>query len=142
MRRMFVCLSLAAIISICGCTKVESNPEAEAKALEAAVAWLLLIDGEMYMESWAEASQSFRKVIQRGKWIQTMQSVRKPFGKKISRVLESKRYQTSLKGAPDGEYVIIYFQSSFDNRESAPESVTCKLDKDGQWRVAGYFMDK
>jgi len=142
MKRMFVCLSLAAIIGICGCTKVENNPQAEAKALEAAVAWLALVDGEKYSESWVEASQSFRKTIRKHKWIQTMQSVRKPFGNNISRELDSKRYQTSLRKAPDGEYVILYFSVSFENKESTLETITCQLDSDGKWRVAGYIMDK
>ncbi|NOX96543.1 MAG: DUF4019 domain-containing protein, partial [Nitrospirae bacterium] len=69
-----------------------------------------------------------------------MQAIRKPLGKNISRELKSKRYRTSLPGAPDGKYVVIQFKSSFENKKSALETVTPMLDKDGKWRVSGYYI--
>ncbi len=45
---------------------------------------------------------------------------------------------TSLPGAPDGEYVVIQIQTSFENKKSAVETITPMLDKDGRWRVSGY----
>ena len=69
-----------------------------------------------------------------------MDSFRKPFGKNLSRELKSKRYRTSLPGAPDGQYVIIQFKASFENKKSAVESITPMLDQDGTWRVSGYYM--
>lgn len=54
--------------------------------------------------------------------------------------LKSQRYRTTLPGAPDGEYVVIQFKASFENKKAAVETVTPLLDKDGQWRVSGYFM--
>ncbi|MBM4320898.1 MAG: DUF4019 domain-containing protein, partial [Deltaproteobacteria bacterium] len=53
--------------------------------------------------------------------------------------LKSARYQTSLPGAPDGEYVVIQFESSFENKRSAIETITPMLDS-GKWRVSGYFI--
>ncbi len=47
---------------------------------------------------------------------------------------------TSLPGAPDGEYVVISYETSFTNKKSAIETVTPMLDKDGKWRVSGYFI--
>jgi hypothetical protein len=52
----------------------------------------------------------------------------------------SKRYIESLPGAPDGKYVIIQYESSFDNKKAAIETVTPMLDEDGRWRVSGYFI--
>jgi hypothetical protein len=46
----------------------------------------------------------------------------------------------SLPGAPDGEYVVIQFATSFENKKSAIETVTPMLDSDGEWRVSGYFI--
>ncbi len=139
MRRMLICVSLAAIVSLIGCRSA-SNPQAETAAVAAARAWLSLVDEEKYAESWEEAAQFFKGAIQKEQWIQIMQSGRKPFGKNISRELKSKRYRTALPRAPDGEYVVIRFKASFENKKSAIETVTPMLDKDGQWRVSGYFM--
>jgi hypothetical protein len=63
-----------------------------------------------------------------------------PLGKVILRQLKIKAYQTTLAGAPDGQYVVIQFETSFQNKRSAIETVTPMLDKDGQWRVSGYYI--
>ena len=42
--------------------------------------------------------------------------------------------------AAQGEYVVIEFASRFENRPLAVETVTPMRDKDGAWRVSGYFI--
>jgi hypothetical protein len=49
-------------------------------------------------------------------------------------------YRTSLPGAPDGEYVVMQFNTSYTQKKSAVETVTMVLDKDGKWHVAGFFI--
>ena len=139
MRNLLMCLSLAAIVGLTGCGSA-SNPQAETAAVAAAEAWLALVDGQQYAESWDETAQYFKGAVSKEQWIQTMQSGRKPFGKNTARALKLKRYRTTLPGAPDGEYVMIQFTSSFENKKAAIETITPMLDKDGQWRVTGYFM--
>ena len=127
------------IICIIGCSP-SNNSKAEEAALKSAKAWLALVDSEKHEESWDEAAEFFKGAVSKGQWGQSMQSVRKPLGKNISRKLQSKLYLTSLPGAPDGEYVVIKFDSSFENKKYALETVTPMLEKDGKWRVSGYFM--
>jgi len=126
-------------VSLCGCGGAR-NPEAEAAAVEAARAWLTLVDGGQYEESWESAAELFKGAVQKEQWTQAMTSMRKPFGENLSRELKSKRYRTSLPRAPDGEYVIIQFKASFENKKAAVETITPMLGPDGQWRVSGYFM--
>ncbi len=45
-----------------------------------------------------------------------------------------------MPGAPDGEYVVIQYDSSFEHKQAAVETVTPMLDKDGKWRVSGYYI--
>lgn len=47
---------------------------------------------------------------------------------------------TSLPGAPDGEYVVIQFETSFEKKKSSLETVTPMKEKDGAWRVSGYYI--
>jgi hypothetical protein len=54
--------------------------------------------------------------------------------------LKSATYTKSLPGAPDGEYVVIQYDTGFEHKQSAVETVTPMLDKDGKWRVSGYFI--
>jgi hypothetical protein len=58
----------------------------------------------------------------------------------ISRKLKTKVYKTSLPGAPDGQYVVIQFETSFQNKKSAIETVTPMFEKDGRWKVSGYYI--
>ena len=139
MRRMLMYLSLIAIVSGAGCGSA-GNTGQEKAAVKAAEAWLSIVDGERYADSWTEAAALFKGSVQQAQWVQTMDTARKPFGKNISRKLMSASYSTTLPGAPDGEYVLIQFETSFENKKTAIETVTPMLDKDGKWRVSGYFM--
>jgi hypothetical protein len=116
------------------------SPEKEKAAVISAEKWLGLVDSQKYPESWKETAEYFRNAITQEQWKQSLQAVRKPLGKVITRKVKTKTYRTSLPGAPDGEYVVIEFDTSFDHKKSAMETVTPVLDKDGIWRVSGYYI--
>jgi len=118
----------------------QSNPEAEKTSLQAADAWLQLVDSGWYAKSWEEAAEYFKNAVPQDDWQRSMEVFRKPLGKLVSRKLKLTRYTTSAPGAPDGEYVIIQYNTSFENKQSATETVTPMLDRDGKWRVSGYFI--
>ncbi len=109
-------------------------------AVAAAEEWLTMVDDGKYVQSWKEAAQYFKNAVKQEQWEQSLQAVRNPLGKLISREVKSKTYTTSLPGAPDGEYVVIQFKSSFENKKSAIETVTPMMDKDAKWRVSGYYI--
>jgi len=69
-----------------------------------------------------------------------MHASREPLGKMISRRPKSATYTRTLPGAPDGEYVVVQYETSFEHKQSAIETVTPLLDHDGNWRVSGYFI--
>jgi predicted SnoaL-like aldol condensation-catalyzing enzyme len=94
----------------------------------------------MYAESWTEAATYFKGAVTQEGWMQSMKSVRQPLGKNKSRNLLSSKYTRTLPGAPDGEYVVIQYQTSFEKKQPAVETLTPMLDKDGKWRVAGYYI--
>ena len=110
------------------------------KAVAAAKIWLALVDQGRYGESWETAAEYFKQAITKDKWEQTITAVRRPMGRMLSRKLLSNTYTQSLPGAPDGEYVVIQFETSFKNKKSGIETVTPMLDKDGKWKVSGYYI--
>ena len=118
----------------------ETNPEAEKAAINSTRAWLQLVDSGDYSQSWEQAAELFKAATSKGRWQTSLQVARKPLGKMVSRKLKSKRYTTTAPGAPDGQYVIIQYETSFENKKSAIETITPMLDKDGKWRVSGYFI--
>ena len=121
-------------------TGMAEQSEKEKAAVTAAEKWLGIIDEGKYGESWKEAAEYFKNAVKLKQWVENMQAIRKPLGKLVSRKVKSTSYQTAMPGAPDGEYVIIQFETSFANKKSAIETVTTMMDKDGQWRASGYFI--
>jgi len=117
-----------------------ANEAAEKRALEASDMWLKLSDSGRYSESWETAAEFFRNAISKEQWNQSLNAARKPLGKVIKRSMKSKQYATSLPGAPDGEYVVIQYETSFEKKKSSIETVTPMLEKDGKWRVSGYYI--
>jgi Protein of unknown function (DUF4019) len=117
-----------------------SDSQKLASALFAANKWLALVDTKKYAESWSAAADSFRYTVQSDLWVASLKALREPLGKLISRKVKTEVYKTSLPGAPDGQYVVIEFKSSFEHKKTAVETVTPMLGKDGVWRVSGYFI--
>ncbi len=121
-------------------TNAQTNPQAEAAATSAAESWLVLVEDEKYGDTWDETAAIFKKAISREDWIQALQSVREPLKKTLNREIQSCTYRISLPNVPDGEYVIIQYETSFENKKSATETITLALEKNDTWRVAGYFI--
>ncbi len=117
-----------------------AGSEKEKAAVSSAERWLRVIDEGKYAESWKDAAEPFRNAVTQAQWEQSLQAVRKPLGRSLSRTIQSKTYKTSLPGAPDGEYVVIQFTTSFEKKKSAVETVTPMRDRDGTWRVSGYYI--
>jgi hypothetical protein len=135
MRRSF--LLLIAALLLVACPAFSQSTDA---AVDSAHQWLAQVDAEKYAASWDSAARFFKKSVSKEQWTKMLQASRAPLGQLVSRRLISATYTTTLPRAPDGQYVVIQFSSSFDQKNSAVETVTPMLDQDGQWRVSGYFI--
>ena len=118
-----------------------SFPHGETKAAEASAEdWLKLVDSGDYAKSWHEASPTFRAAVTQRDWKQKLRAMRIPLGAVVSRRLHSAKQTTQLQGAPDGEYVVIEYHTSFEHKQTAIENFVSERDKGGQWRASGYFF--
>lgn len=133
--------ALVLIIAMLAFAAVSYAQDEKTKAAEAAAdSWLKLVDEGNYGQSWEEASASFKASITKKDWEQRLKGVRDPLGAVNSRKVKAAKYMTHLPGAPDGEYVVIQYDASFANKKDSVETVTPMLEKDGQWRVTGYYI--
>jgi Protein of unknown function (DUF4019) len=107
--------------------------------LAAANAWIGLVDAKRWNDSWANAGIMFRSKLPEASWASTIQSVREPLGAVSSRSLKSKTRTSTLPGAPDGEYEVVQFQTSFARKAVATETVVLSHESSG-WKVDGYFI--
>ena len=112
---------------------------ANEQAAPSGVAWLKLIDSAKYADSWREASTYFRSRVPEKQWVTTVQTVRAPLGALVSRKQRSVTFTTTMPGSPDGNYGVIVFDTSYQNKASAMEQLTVMAEGE-KWRVAGYFI--
>jgi uncharacterized protein DUF4019 len=112
-----------------------SREEARARA----EAWLALVDSQRYGQSWTESSSLFRSRVTQQRWTGMARQARESVGDVISRTLLTVTFAKSLPGAPDGDYAVLRFQTSFTRKAQAVETVTLMMDA-GVLRSAGYFI--
>jgi hypothetical protein len=135
-------LSSVLLVALCLLVPAAYADEKEdvAKTQRAATAWLALTDGGKYAESWDAAAALFKAAITKADWEKTVRAARSPLGALKSRTLKSATFARSLPGAPAGEYVVIQFDAKFENQAAAIETITPMREKDGSWRVSGYYI--
>ncbi|MGA9332666.1 MAG: DUF4019 domain-containing protein, partial [Rudaea sp.] len=113
---------------------------AVASAKASATRWLRLVDAGKYRESWQQAASFFQSSVSETSWQNAVEKVRAPLGKVNHRTFKSAVFTHTLPGVPDGNYVVIQFATEFEHKASATETLTPMQEKDGSWRVSGYFV--
>ncbi len=116
----------------------EDNPTQSAQM--AAETWLSHVDAGQYTASWRAASPSLQEAVTERAWVESVRGVRQPLGHVVSRTLTSAQHITAVPGAPDGSYVIMQFDTRFEHKQGAVETVTFRQEKDGTWKAAGYYI--
>ncbi|EJB8535508.1 TPA: DUF4019 domain-containing protein [Vibrio parahaemolyticus] len=101
--------------------------------------WLSLIDNQHYGESWDSTGSLFRSQISKDEWVAAVSAIRAKVGNLESRSLTTTTSMKSLPNVPDGEYVVIQYQTIFSGKQST-ETLTLSKSKTG-WVVIGYFIN-
>jgi Protein of unknown function (DUF4019) len=118
----------------------DAQTAAVVKAKDAAKAWLALTDTGKYAMSWDQAAAFFQAAVSKTDWEKALASVRTPLGSLKTRTAKAAQFTRTLPGAPDGEYVVMQFDTSFEKKAEAVETVTTMKEKGGSWKIAGYFI--
>ena len=114
--------------------------EVDAATRTAAAEWLQRIDTANYSASWEAAASMFKAAVSVQAWEKAAQSVCGPLGAVRKRTERSASPTNSLPGVPEGKYVVVQYDTAFENKPAAVETLTLAQDRDGSWRVAGYFI--
>lgn len=129
-------LILAGIALLCSLHVLAIEP----KAIDSATNWLKVVDSGNYTESWHQSGDMFQRQLSSQEWESALSKVRTPLGKPITRKVKTSSEYSSLPGAPDGTYVVVDLETSFQHKESALETVTVIKSGEG-WQVVGYFIN-
>ncbi|MES2661268.1 MAG: protein kinase [Verrucomicrobiota bacterium] len=114
----------------------------DGRYLDAVLEWLGEIDAGRYEKAWSEAAAFARSLESPVQWATKMNATRTPLGKVLSRARMRTTSTSVLSGAPGGKYLIYVFQTGFDPGPRMLETVTLMFEKDGNWRVMGYSIEK
>lgn len=117
-----------------------SQDEAIAQARTSLKAWLQLLDRAAYDESWEKGGELLKAAVGQEEWSRKWAVTLGPMGPVKSRAVRSAEFETVLPGAPEGEYVVVKFDTTFESEQTALETVTLRKETDGLWRVSGYFI--
>ena len=102
--------------------------------------WLDQLDNRKYATTWKSSDQLIQQSVSETEWESAISSVHEMFGSMLSRDILSADYHAELPGSPDGNYIVVQFETSFQNKELSIETVVSSKGDDGVWRVAGYFI--
>jgi hypothetical protein len=129
------------LIFLCALAAISANliaiaAAAQEEAAPAGLKWLSLVDDEKYEDSWTQASAMFRQEVTQEQWFAALKRSRAPLGALVSRTASRVEFSRFLRGAPEADYAIIHFRTSFAGK-SATERLTL-VKEDGRWRMAAY----
>jgi hypothetical protein len=102
--------------------------------------WLALVDRGDARAARDRAAAKFRDAAPEDRWAKALAAQRGPRGAVVQRTLARTRFEKSFPGAPDGEYAVLAFRTSFEKEVVASETVTLEREADGVWRVVGYTI--
>src|SRR5271170_8017877 len=131
--RLTLVLVLAGIAS----AVITAASPADEEAALTGQKWLALLDDQKYEESWTRAGSMFRSEVMQDQWVAVLKRLREPMGPMISRTTARVDFVKTLRGAPDGDYAIIHFTTSFKNKSDVTERLTL-VTEDGRWQAAAY----
>jgi hypothetical protein len=115
---------------------VRKSMEASAtsQGLPAAEAWLDVLDGGNYAQSWETAY--FLCTVSKEEWVSQLKQVRRPLGNVRSRKLLS----TKVIAAKRRFEATFTFATSFDGLPAAMETVSCAVQPNLKWKAFGYLV--
>jgi beta-lactamase regulating signal transducer with metallopeptidase domain len=139
-----VSLLLASLVCLKSARAADSAaPDPKAAALASALGWLKEIDGGQYEQSWKDAAAVFQGKLTADQWVQALNGTRAPLGTCSQRTEVSatlSKDPRTPEGVIPGEFVVVQFESSFDNLKHAVETVSLSRGPDGAWRSCGYLI--
>jgi hypothetical protein len=123
-----------------GAGGARAQEEATSAARTSAKEWLGLLDENEYGKAWQTAGTLVQAAVTEEEWSAKMSVTLGPLGKADSRAVRSSEYSTTMPGAPDGEWVVVKFDTTFEKQQKALETVIMRKEPDGTWKVSGYHI--
>ncbi len=130
----FISTVLLILISV-GCG-AESFP---VEAITTAENFVIKIDSEQYKEAYSKASPLLRSLSTEEEWIKQIKPIRTILGPVSHRSIKAIKKTEAYPGLPDGQYVLVYFETEMKNKGKAAEIVLI-VKTDNAWQPCSYLI--
>jgi hypothetical protein len=145
-------LFAAETTTVPGATQTTQNQPAETEMVAEMKAWMKesapaaldyvnMLDRGEYAQSWSKGDPVFQQVLSQDEWVKSLNGARKPLGKVTSRKLKDQRPAVNPKGLPIGAYMVVEYDTAFENAPVSGELLTLHRGTDGKWRVLTYQVN-
>ncbi len=136
--------TIIGLMAVCallpGVTEAADEDGTKKAAITAAENWIALIDAGDYASSWHEASEVFQSAVNRDRWVHALPLIRGPLGRVMTRTIDTVSFIDDNPGLTEEQSAVVRFKTSFQNLHSATETVMLTPDKDGRWKIMGYYI--
>ena len=107
--------------------------------MKAVTAWLVLVDAGKYHLCWDGAAKLIKR-LGRDQFPSMLKQTARTVGKKQKRTLKSAELKLNIRGMPPGKYLVIHYETDFENKKNGAEKVTAVFE-DNAWKIAGYRVE-
>lgn len=111
-----------------------------ATAAAAAGSFVTLLDAKVPGDAWQMFTPFAQISKPRDQWQELQQTLRTAYGPLEKRTLRGVTLQNRYTMLPDGRFAIVQFDTSFDKKQGAIETVVLARFEDGRWRVHDYVI--
>jgi hypothetical protein len=112
------------------------GPEETARVTQSALAAMACLESEAVGRCWEDASLSFKKNVNKEKFVSMVEATRSTWGKLRERRLRAVEFTRDINGFPPGQYARASFDSTY-SQDSVEERVLF-YDQGGVWVLTGY----
>lgn len=102
------------------------------------------LDQGLYAQSWEKSGFLFRQTVSQNDWVKSLNLIRKPLGKAMSRKLGERRMIKDPYNLLKGQFMVVEFDTSFEHAPEGRELLILRSGSDDVWHVASYevFYDE
>jgi hypothetical protein len=101
--------------------------------------WLQAMDMHRYPDSWSNAASVMKQGRTEQDWEAEVSGPREALGRATMRELKRAEFSTRVRGAPQGEYVMVVYLTKFSNIPPVTETVVLTREN-GQWLIGAYSV--
>lgn len=141
MRTLLISILLLAATQLLGSTHLYADPMFQTIHASQATSYLELLDQQKLEEAWQYSAPLFKALNDKLQWQQRIKAIRNAYGPVSVRTLRLSSHRSTYTNAPDGDYLFIQFNSTFENKANGIETVVLQCPSHKECAVINYVVN-